>query len=1676
MSSRPRRSCARGDTSVLSPSTIFLWSDTRLRQELTRRGLSRVGIRQDLIDRLLDSINGKITEEPSVSSESALDTSQDQGSSQEAVETPTTAPTEAAAGSSTKRRGKRSAPVRSDSAPQPSKKKSKTSTVKQELESPTHANETPAARPRRQRRPRAAAGEDVALPKEIVPDVPPQVVQPSEEVVQVKSEIPDEPTSAPAEPSPTCSIMKPILSILPKVRPLPCLTVVENSASRTSSSDVGSTTSVLNSIKTSPEGGSERLTSQAPLSSAGTRSTSSDEDSPSPAKVKILSKRSSVGVLSSRRRESIGDNATTQGQALHSRKMSQQKDEEERHHVKSNTYTNSSSKTERISTHKPITEAWAERLAQLKKTNPTKFAAAATTSKEKQKDREDREEKQKDREIRKKSVPSSTSTELKKPSAAATSAAGNGLDLLDSIMSQQSVFLQTMRKSEDRNSPEIIREVRRSEPTGEAVENPCLEKLQDMSATAQEAYKRFEQSCAESSSVKNSPKSPQLLPPPPPPPKPAPHHISTKKVQSVGVEVSRLLVPPPPPPPPPPQPPKDIPPPPPPRRPKLTPVEQLPPPPPPPKRLKPVRPSAPTKASSSHQAAAPVVEVKRETPSPVDNSKLEELAILADVKTCLEHVVFLVSSIRPFDEISGELLPAVEVPIPFSQRHSERITVVESRDKEITTARDVEGSSKPLKDVGNIGDVEKPTNQEGVQEDEEEYDPLETSAVDGFENYVPSAVVSRDVTLDDLVASQTPELEINEVPIEERYSPAPAQTAPGVDEDDEEEEVVDDVDSDIESLSDDSEDDSEGENDELPSQTFLRQDETGRIIKITRRTRKRTKNTTPNSSEPANPSQELSAVPVTEEEEVEKKPDPSLLNDPRHLLQRASAVLQGLGKKEDSQYSQMPYDEEYEEEECIQPMDSFHGEPVPDDDDLFEVAAGIKPKRKEEVIIEEKVPTSTEQFEIDFYNGDLHLKGAPDNDWIIDPDNQDGLALVWGGVRSTHGIKWSPQRMDTSECENGSDQDFLKSIVFQVKITDLLPTRHLPFDELDPNDIRVGFSLRSAPLVLGEYPGSYCFTSLGKRANNNLFTDYGEPFTVGDVVTAHMDFEKGNITFWKNNECLGEAFSNIVIPEDEALYPHICVKNCRVSVNFGTFPGGEEEWISRPEWVFPNALPSSQTERAPVPPESKSDCTVLMMVGLPSVGKTTWVRRYIREHPSEHWTLISADTILASMKVNGVSRNSSHIGRWDMVLGLVGKARNRLLSLAARRRRNYILDFTNCDPDTRKKRLALFEGFFRQCVTIVPSDEVMQQRHARHLRQNRGEGTAAVPIETFLELKAVMEMPVVSEFLESVIYVDPAMEDAQIAIDRIAKFNEEGRPWYSSKYNKKRGYWSGTYGDEPYRKSSSTTNRPQVSSVSSNVERSSTDTAPTAVTTTNSVISPVTASEVQKPEERPPVVNGSTKAREELPIPAAITSGVAAISLQTPAPTVSAASAPLVPPSVVNSNNLLTTAPPPTFNVPPPVIAPQTPQPVRVVTQITTPKAPLPSPVPVPVQVPVTRQTASIPVVQQAAPVPVIAQPAPIAIVPPPPFQMSTPSNHSSPIAVQISTYSPRNRWDAPPPAIPNFSVPPPSVPPPSLVMPNLYVPNAVPAMIPLIPNTSIPPPNVPPTNLPPPGWPPRLS
>jgi len=41
-------------------------------------------------------------------------------------------------------------------------------------------------------------------------------------------------------------------------------------------------------------------------------------------------------------------------------------------------------------------------------------------------------------------------------------------------------------------------------------------------------------------------------------------------------------------------------------------------------------------------------------------------------------------------------------------------------------------------------------------------------------------------------------------------------------------------------------------------------------------------------------------------------------------------------------------------------------------------------------------------------NSDLNIKAGSTNKWLIDPDNLDGFALMWGGVRSNYGYQVSP--------------------------------------------------------------------------------------------------------------------------------------------------------------------------------------------------------------------------------------------------------------------------------------------------------------------------------------------------------------------------------------------------------------------------------------------------------------------------------------------------------------------------------------------------------------------------------------------------------------------------------------------------------------------------------------------
>lgn len=59
-------------------------------------------------------------------------------------------------------------------------------------------------------------------------------------------------------------------------------------------------------------------------------------------------------------------------------------------------------------------------------------------------------------------------------------------------------------------------------------------------------------------------------------------------------------------------------------------------------------------------------------------------------------------------------------------------------------------------------------------------------------------------------------------------------------------------------------------------------------------------------------------------------------------------------------------------------------------------------------------------------------------------------------------------------------------------------------EEIVPHLIRIGWSLSSSDLQLGESEHSFGYESSGKFVSNGTFTDYGASFKVGDVIGAYL--------------------------------------------------------------------------------------------------------------------------------------------------------------------------------------------------------------------------------------------------------------------------------------------------------------------------------------------------------------------------------------------------------------------------------------------------------------------------------------------------------------------------------------------------------------------------------------------
>ncbi|KAM4641088.1 heterogeneous nuclear ribonucleoprotein U-like protein 1 [Discoglossus pictus] len=387
---------------------------------------------------------------------------------------------------------------------------------------------------------------------------------------------------------------------------------------------------------------------------------------------------------------------------------------------------------------------------------------------------------------------------------------------------------------------------------------------------------------------------------------------------------------------------------------------------------------------------------------------------------------------------------------------------------------------------------------------------------------------------------------------------------------------------------------------------------------------------------------------------------------------------------------------------------------------------------------------------LDNYNSDLHFKLDKDRTMGF-PLTIEGFAYLWSGARATHGATRG-------------------RVCFEMRVKEEIAVGHLPASEPDPHVVRVGWSLDTCSTQLGEEPYSYGYGGTGRKSTNSKFEIYGEPFGENDVIGCFLDFEThGDIemSFSKNGRPLGVAYRiRRETLDSQALFPHILVKNCATEFNFGQ---RAEPFCSMPPgFTFIQHVPPFERVRGMLPPKNKGECEMLMMVGLPGAGKTTWAMKHAAAHPAKKYNILGTNTIMEKMRVMGLRRQRNYAGRWDVLIQQATGCLNKLIQIAARRKRNYILDQTNVYGTAQKRKMRPFDGFQRKAVIICPTDEDLLDRIVKRTDEEGKD----VPDSAVLEMKANFTLPQAGDFLNEVVYVELQKEEAERLV---RQYNEEGK-------------------------------------------------------------------------------------------------------------------------------------------------------------------------------------------------------------------------------------------------------------------------------------------------------------
>merc|ERR1712223_1292759 len=291
------------------------------------------------------------------------------------------------------------------------------------------------------------------------------------------------------------------------------------------------------------------------------------------------------------------------------------------------------------------------------------------------------------------------------------------------------------------------------------------------------------------------------------------------------------------------------------------------------------------------------------------------------------------------------------------------------------------------------------------------------------------------------------------------------------------------------------------------------------------------------------------------------------------------------------------------------------------------------------------------------------------------------------------------------------------------------------------------------------------------------------------------------MTFTKNGVSQGVAFE---FPKEQlegkALFPHVSSRNYKFEVNFGNSvicekdeaerphytikSGGEakEPWFAALEGYTCAALAENKIRNVPRI-SKREDCEMIMLIGLPGCGKTTWVNEFVSEHPEKRYNVIGTAALVDKMKVNGEPLKKHHDGKWDQLIQKCTRCLQEWLRMASQRRRNVVVDQTNVYPNAQNRKVRPFEGMIRKAIVIVPSDEDYKAR----IEAQEKEETKDVPDNAVMEMKANFTLPDEGDEspFKEITFVELQREEASKLVEKYNKDAKEKGFENENKQNKK---------------------------------------------------------------------------------------------------------------------------------------------------------------------------------------------------------------------------------------------------------------------------------------------------